>query len=144
MLLHFEFKSAQNNSDTNNDKRQLHHAMWAQQPIKPKSGTLSNGKWNIPYSIRHLLFVVQAFYFVSTSYQYVLCDELSYSITQLFVQLLYADNQLKIQIESSSVQKMLCKQLPTDQRVHVTLQQSIIRSITKCINNIVFFLLHLQ
>jgi len=51
MLLYFELKSAQNNSDTNNEERHLHHAVWAQEPqerSKPKSGTLSNGKWNSP------------------------------------------------------------------------------------------------
>ena len=48
----------------------------------------------------YLFFVIQVFYFVSTSHEYVLCQELSL-FTELFVQLLYSDNHLKIMIESS-------------------------------------------
>ena len=37
-----------------------------------------------------LVFVIEVCYFVSTSHQYVLCEEL-YWLTELFVQLLYSD-----------------------------------------------------
>jgi len=120
--------------------------MWAQEPSKPKSGTLSNGKWNTLFSI--VIYFLSLKYF--TLYQHLISmfyvrswansenSMCNYCILTTTWRLWFRHQ------EHSSVQQIFYKPLPIDQ--HVTLQQAIVRSIknVQCISIIGVFLLRLQ